>query len=107
LTEFQKLQADIHGMACNKGWWDTPRKPLEVHALVSSEIGEATEEVRKGSPYLYYEGEKPEGEAVELGDAIIRILDYAQRNGWDMEDIIHKKMAYNKTRPYRHGGKTV
>lgn len=50
---------------------------------------------------------KPEGIAVELADCIIRILDWAGKEGVDMDAIIRKKMAYNRTRPYRHGGKLL
>lgn len=35
------------------------------------------------------------------------ILDWAERNGLDMEAILRAKHEYNKTRPYRHGGKVL
>lgn len=54
-----------------------------------------------------HRGYKPEGIAVELADCIIRILDWAGKEGMDMESIINEKMAYNRTRPYRHGGKLL
>jgi NTP pyrophosphatase (non-canonical NTP hydrolase) len=105
----RQLQKKIHELARSKGWYDHDlpgRTPLEVHMLVVSEVAEATEAVRKGeAEYYFTEGGKPEGEAVELADAIIRILDYAEYSGWDMGDIIERKHEYNKTRPYRHGGK--
>lgn len=50
---------------------------------------------------------KPEGEAVELADVVIRIMDYFGHRGWDLEQVIQDKHEYNKTRPYRHGGKIV
>lgn len=50
---------------------------------------------------------KPEGVASELADVIIRIFDMCGLYGIDLEAVIKEKMAYNKTRPYRHGGKQL
>ena len=74
--------------------------------LIVTEIAEATEEVRHGHPPFYLQGTKPEGEAVELADALIRILEHFSYNGWDAEDMVRRKMEYNVSRGYRHGGKT-
>lgn len=78
-------------------WWcGGDRPPLELHMLMVSEVAEATEEARKGTLPIYYNTEhgvlpredgmfdvkqgdkllKPEGEAVELADVVIRIADY-------------------------------
>ena len=51
------------------------------------------------------QSKKPEGVAVELADAIIRILDYCAFAGIDIEKALEIKHEYNKSRPYRHGGK--
>lgn len=52
-----------------------------------------------------HRGEKPEGVYVEMIDCMIRILDYLGHVGVDVDSMIREKMEYNKTRPYRHGGK--
>lgn len=96
---------EIHENAKEKGWYDKPRTPLEIHALIHSEISEAVEEVRKDTKPFYIENGKPEGEAIELVDAVIRIMDYFAYNNWDLERLLKIKMEYNKTRPNRHGGK--
>lgn len=49
--------------------------------------------------------DKPEGIAVEMADCLIRILDWCAKEGIDIDAITHKKITYNRTRPYRHGNK--
>lgn len=41
----------------------------------------------------------------ELADVIIRVLDYCGYAGIDIDAAISQKHEYNKSRPYRHGGK--
>ena len=73
--------------------------------LVVTELSEAVEEVREGRFETWQNGEKPEGFAIELADAVIRIFHIAGLLGLDLEAAIQQKMAYNRTRPRRHGGK--
>lgn len=49
---------------------------------------------------------KPTGFPTELADIVIRVFDLAGALNIDLEEVILRKMAYNETRPYRHGGKT-
>lgn len=89
--------------------------------LMVSELGEALEHYR-GSDGLttWFMGDdgykhlltsnsvlvgKPDGFWIELADVIIRILDTAGAYDIDMEQLVKLKHEYNKTRPYRHGGK--
>ena len=108
----RELQREVHETAVEHGWWDdfgpgaAPR--LAKLALVHSEISEAVEEVRDGTLHLSYPPDgsgKPEGMVVELADAVIRIMDLCEALGLDLQDAIDFKHEYNKTRPYRHGGK--
>jgi hypothetical protein len=117
------LAAEIHTINRDKGFWDNPRNFGEVLALVHSELSEALEEYRNENvmPPVYYvkkdnvdggytiwmhqEGYKPEGVAVELIDAIIRLLDmlegfYPEVN---IERTLKEKLAYNVSRPRLHG----
>ena len=102
------LARKINNNAHIHGWWDRPREFPEEIAWFHSELSEALEQYRDGKP-IEYEGEdgKPEGVAVELGDCIIRMLDWVGEKGIDIDGIIRRKMRYNETRPYRHGGKVI
>ncbi len=101
-------QRNIHALAKEKGWWDTDRNVPEILCLIHSEVSEALEEYRNNRVLdLYYNKDKPEGMFVELADAVIRILDFAEKTGIDLEHIITLKHQYNKTREYRHGGKSA
>ena len=51
------------------------------------------------------QSKQPEGIAAELADVIIRVLDYCAYAGIDIENVLEVKHEYNKSRPYRHGGK--
>lgn len=77
---------EVHQTAIEKGWFEEERQRLELHMLMLSEISEATEEIRNHKPSFYIENGKPEGEAIELVDVLLRIFDYA---GYKQIDLIH------------------
>lgn len=106
--DIQTLVGEAHEQARKSGWHDgEPRHPLVFHMLMVSELSEASEQVRAGQPDLWTSpAGKPEGELVELADVIIRIADYAGLRGWDLAAALRQKLDYNKTRAYRHGGKS-
>lgn len=124
---FAELQQKAHEMACAKGWWDDPRGIPECLALIHSEVSEALEDYRNGNMGLAFHvngqeqftpfpkdmmemaeaGQKPEGFTTELADIVIRVMDLAGNMGIDLEGAIRVKMAYNATRPHRHGGKAA
>lgn len=120
-----ELVQEAHGNAVKHGFWDEPPEFGTSIALIHSELSEALEEVRAGNrirpgeptPAVYYSGggyvatastacaKKPEGYAMELADAVIRIADLCGYMEIDLEAVIREKMEYNATRPYKHGKK--
>lgn len=103
-----ELAKKTHQDAVDMGWYDDGKTKSDLEALmmVVSELSEAVEEIRKDRPAEYEgPGGKPEGWAVEIADAVIRLLDYSAYKGVDLERVIINKLEFNKTRGYRHGGK--
>ena len=105
MTMLNELAREIHENAAAHGWWESERPLFEVIALCHSELSEALEEIRAGRPAVWYDGDKPEGWAVEMVDCMIRILDYLGHTEMDVDAILREKHEYNKTRPYKHGKK--
>lgn len=123
-----ELQAIAYQQSADKGFHDdeptSGRALLSLNAeriaLMHSELSEALEELRNGKPAdeTYYPtmpaewhaGKeyapfKPEGVPSEMADVVIRVLDFCGANGIDLEGMITEKLAYNASRPHRHGGK--
>jgi NTP pyrophosphatase (non-canonical NTP hydrolase) len=99
----------VHENAKDHGWHDGKRTPTELLCLIHSEVSEVLEEIRMGEPLdknRIVSG-KPEGVPSELADIVIRVADMCGLYGIDLDAAIVEKMAYNKTRPFRHGGKTL
>lgn len=106
--------ADIcNAISTNKGFNDGPKRSFgDIIALVHSELSEALEEYRNGHSYteIYYNDEnpgKPEGIPIELADALIRILQFSSNENVDIGHAVALKIAYNETRPHKHGGKVI
>jgi hypothetical protein len=122
----EELIEHAHRTAIEKGWWDdgwegtrTPPKADQPgrgrslgdqFANFHAELSEAWEVYRAGAPLdrvWFDEHGKPEGFVVELADVWIRIADTLGAYGLAeaFEAALEHKLAYNETRPHRHGGK--
>jgi len=91
----KKLQKICHKIAKEKGFWDKDRNDGELIALMHSELSEALEALRQTDERKNNIGE-------ELADCVIRICDYCEARGVDLEKEINRKLEINKRRPYRH-----
>lgn len=90
------LQKRIFQQNVTAGWWDNPREDGTILCLIHSEISEAMEGVRKNLKDDHLP--RREMAEVELADAVIRILDYAEFKGYDIGSALLEKLEYNRTR---------
>ena len=168
MVDLNKLAAEIHSAAVEKGFWGVEDAYDKHIAHMLAELGEVVQADRAGIMYeVERDGAKPEGVAAELADFAMMTMDlctmlkgsfpdvdirtwneneqaaenlrttqtytlvnglaqymmdliYADDNGpmlqilyavhewlrvrgYDLFEIIHKKMEYNKSRPTLHG----
>lgn len=121
------LQASVWQIAEEKGWHEKELEFGEFIALCHSELSEALEIYRvKGErginhvqPFEEIEHTShgkvdmkivatiPAGIPIELADVVMRILDFCETNGIDLESAMAMKLRYNKVREYRHGNKVI
>ena len=109
--DFTTLQQTAGRIAREHGFHDVnEQEPSTVDRklmLIVGEIAEAQEDwrVHGAEPYTETrkEGVKPCGFGVELADAVIRIMDLCEQMNIPLERLLVEKMAYNETRPFKHG----
>jgi NTP pyrophosphatase (non-canonical NTP hydrolase) len=100
--QLNELAEAVHAQAVKSGFYDDPVEFGTRIALIHSELSEALEAHLDG---WALDGKLPafSSVAIELADVIIRTLDLAAYCNIKIGDAISAKIAYNKTRPYKHG----
>lgn len=120
-----EIAKEIHQNNVEKGFWDDKetKNVGEVLMLCVSELSEALEAHRNGKRanleafnrdivFASLDDEQAMVESFkknvkdsfedEIADTMIRLMDISQGFDFDLEKHIQLKLAYNKTRPYKH-----
>ena len=108
-----------HRVNVANGWWGD-RNDIAVQGpegraivilaalgLVTSEVAEAMEAVRKHNPATWRDTATKDTLARELGGAVVRLMDLAAWLGIDLGQAVVEEIELNATRGYKHGGKAA
>jgi NTP pyrophosphatase (non-canonical NTP hydrolase) len=114
-----RVAHDVHNVNVNNGWWEDRVAIAAAHpngkhqvilaalALVTTEISEAVEAIRKHDPTTWHDTRTRDTFARELAGATLRIMDLAVWVGVDLGEAVRAELEANKARGHRHGGKAA
>ncbi len=104
----QEMEEEVYLVNLDKGWIGDGRTFGDDIALIHSEVSEALEAYREiGLQPRTTETGKPDDVGSEFADILIRLLNCSRAYGINLDAEYERKIAYNRTRPYRHGGKAL
>lgn len=100
-----ELATEAYEIAKSKGWHDQPNPIDRCAMLMITEVSELYEAYRMDPNAPCDKGIPITAAEEELADILIRCLDFAVEFDLRVGTAVRLKMAYNRTRPHKHGGK--
>lgn len=121
LQSLEQMEEEVYRTNVANGWFEDGRTFGDDIALLHSEVSEAFEafrdhgldDVTVGTTYATQAEVdaappvKPEGVGSEFADILVRLLDSSRRHGINLRSEYVRKIAFNKTRGHKHGGKRI
>ena len=102
------LEDHRDGHAPTRIWYEEKRPAFDEGGDPLMVDGKHASVVVRHDRQIHVEGKpkyKPCGIPSEVADIIIRCLHFSGKHGIDIEAIVRDKLAYNETRPFKHGKK--
>ena len=117
---FASVQREAHRVNVANGWWEDRRRLmtsgvpgaqanviLACLALVTSEVAEAMEAVRKHDPATWADAKTKDTLVRELAGCVVRCMDLAGELDLPLAEAIRAEIDANTARGHKHGGKAA